>query len=99
LLKNLQGLQTRLEPQITIALLTDQGGLPLMVSAFEGNKAGAKTMLPVIGAFMTVRDLPDVAIVADVGMVSESNQKAIEAAGLLFILGMKVPHVPYVVKQ
>ena len=32
-------------------------------------------------------------------MVSESNQKAIEAAGLSFILGMKIPHVPYVVKQ
>ena len=28
-----------LEPQITIGLLTDQAGFPLMVSAFEGNKA------------------------------------------------------------
>ena len=30
--------------------LTDQGGFPLMVSAFEGNKAvwGSKTMLPVL---------------------------------------------------
>ena len=32
-------------------------------------------------------------------MVSEANQKQIEAAGLSFILGMKIPHVPYVVKQ
>jgi len=32
-------------------------------------------------------------------MVSEANQKKIEAAGLSFILGMKIPHVLYVVAQ
>jgi hypothetical protein len=91
--------ERRLEPQITIGLLTDQGGFPLMVSAFEGNKAETKTMLPVVQAFMAAHQLPDVTIVADAGMVSEANQKDIEAAGLSFILGMKIPHVPYVVKQ
>ncbi len=73
--------ERRLEPQITIGLLTDQSGFPLMVSAFEGNMAETKTMLPVIGSFMTAHQLPDVTIVADAGMVSESNQKEIEAAG------------------
>jgi hypothetical protein len=43
-----------LEPQITIGLLTGQDGFPLMVSAFEGNKAETKTMLPVIETFRTV---------------------------------------------
>ncbi len=56
-------------------------------------------MLPVIESFMTARQLPDVTVVADAGMISEANQKAIEAAGLSFILGMRIPHVPYVVKQ
>jgi hypothetical protein len=70
-----------------------------MVSAFEGNKAETKTMLPVITAFMAADQLPDVTVVADAGMVSESNQKQIEAAGLSFILGMRVPEVPYVVAQ
>ena len=87
----------RLEPQITIGLLTGQDGFPLMVSAFEGNKAETKTMLPVIESFMAAHDLPDVTVVADAGMVSEANQKQIEAAGLSFILGMKIPHIPYVV--
>jgi len=91
--------ERRLEPQITIGLLTDQGGFPLMVSAFEGNTAETRTMLPVIESFMAAHDLPDVTVVADAGMISEANQKAIEAAGLSFILGMKIPHVPYVVKQ
>jgi hypothetical protein len=91
--------ERRLEPQITIGLLTGQDGFPLMVSAFEGNKAETKTMLPVIHKFMAAHRLPDVTVVADAGMISEANQKAIEAAGLSFILGMKVPDVPYVVGQ
>jgi len=48
---------------------------------------------------MTAHQLPDVTVVADAGMVSEANQKQIEAAGLSFILGMKIPHVAYAVKQ
>jgi hypothetical protein len=37
--------------------------------------------------------------VADAGMISEANQKAIEEVGLSFILGMRIPRVPYVVAQ
>ena len=91
--------ERRLEPQITIGLLTGQDGFPLMVSAFEGNKAETRTMLPVIEKFMAAHQLPDVTVVADAGMISEANQKAIEAAGLSFILGMKIPDVPYAVAQ
>src|SRR3984957_1252494 len=91
--------ERRLEPQITIGLLTGQDGFPLMVSAFEGNRAETKTMLPVIRKFMAAHHLPDVTVVADAGMISEANQKAIDAAGLSFILGMKVPDVPYLVDQ
>ena len=91
--------ERRLEPQITIGLLTDQSGFPLRLSAFEGNRAETKTMLPVIEEFMAAHQLPDVTVVADAGMISDANMKAIEAAGLSFILGMKVPDVPYAVDQ
>jgi DDE family transposase len=91
--------ERRLEPQITIGLLTDACGFPLAVHAFEGNRAETKTMLPVIEEFMAAHRLPGVTVVADAGMISEANQKAIEAVGLSFILGMKIPHVPYVVAQ
>ena len=40
--------ERRLEPQITIGLLTDASGFPLAVEAFEGNKAETATMLPVV---------------------------------------------------
>jgi hypothetical protein len=83
--------ERRLDPQITIGLLTDAAGFPLMVEAFEGNRAETTTMLPTIEAFMAAHRLSDVTIVADAGMVSAANQKAIEAAGLSFILGRPHP--------
>ena len=49
--------ERRLEPQITIGLLTDATGFPLAVEAFEGNKAETATMLPVINAFKTAHQL------------------------------------------
>jgi hypothetical protein len=91
--------ERRLEPQVTIGLLTDQSGFPLMISAFEGNRAETKTMLPVIREFMAAHRLADVTVVADAGMISDANMKAIEAEGLSFILGMKVPDVPYVIDR
>ncbi len=91
--------ERRLEPQITIGLLTGADGFPLMISAFEGNRAETRTMLPVITAFMAAHGLPDVTVVADAGMVSEANRRAIEAAGLSFILGMRIPAEPYVVTR
>ena len=74
--------ESRLEPQITIGLLTDATGFPLMVEAFEGNRAETTTMLPTIRAFMTAHQLPDVTIVADAGMISAANKKAMGVARL-----------------
>ncbi|MEU8224291.1 IS1634 family transposase, partial [Kribbella sp. NPDC048915] len=91
--------ERRLEPQITLGLLTDGSGFPLMVEAFEGNRAETKTMLPVIEAFMAAHDLSEVTVVADAGMISDANQNAIEDAKLSFILGTKIPEMPYVVKK
>ena len=91
--------ERRLEPQITVGLLTDASGFPLRVEAYEGNKAETATMLPTLRAFMTAYGLSDVTVVADAGMVSEVNKKRIEQAGLSFILGAKTPTVPYVVQQ
>ena len=42
--------------------------------------------MPVINAFKAAHQLTDVTVVADVGMISEANQTAMQAAGLSFIL-------------
>jgi len=77
--------ERRLDPQITLGLLTDATGFPLNVAAFEGNMAETATMVPVINAFKAAHHLTDVTVVADAGMVSGANQTAIQAAGLSFI--------------
>ena len=66
--------ERRLEPQITIRLLTDASGFPLMVEAIEGNKAETKTMIPTLKSFMATHQLADITVVADAGMVPEANQ-------------------------
>jgi len=91
--------ERRLEPQITLGLLTDAAGFPLTVQAFEGNKAETATMLPVINAFKTAHQLSDVTVVADAGMISEANQVALQAAGLSYILGTRIPYLPDVVRE
>jgi transposase len=74
-------------------------GSPCRWPAFEGNKAETATMLPVINAFKTAHGLTDVTVVADAGMISEANQVAIQAAGLSFILGARIPYLPDVVRE
>lgn len=91
--------ERRIDPQITIGLLTDATGFPLMVNTFEGNKAETQTMLPVIREFQAAHGITAVTVVADAGMLSRSNQIAIEKAGLSFILGARVSTVPYLIAQ
>jgi hypothetical protein len=91
--------ERRLEPQITLGLLTDAAGFPLTVQAFEGNRAETATMLPVINAFKAAHQLSDVTVVADAGMISEANQVALQAAGLTYILGARIPFLPDVVRE
>lgn len=91
--------ERRLEPQITVGLLTDTAGFPLMVNAFEGNRAETATILPTLRAFMSTHGLAEVVIVADAGMVSAANMEAIEAERLSFILGARIPRVPPVINK
>src|SRR6476619_493852 len=91
--------ERRLDPQITLGLLTDAAGFPLAVAAFEGNKAETATMVPVINEFKQTHRLTDVTVVADAGMTSEANQVALQAAGLSFILGTRIPYLPDVVRE
>lgn len=91
--------ERRLEPQITVGLLTDVSGVPLMIEAFEGDTGETKTMIPVIRSFVEAHGITDVVVVADAGMMSEKNLKDIEDAGWSFIVGGRIPEVPYAINQ
>lgn len=91
--------ERRLEPQITVGLLTDASGAPLMVEGFEGNRAETRTMIPVIRRFVEAHGIVDVTVVADAGMLSEANLKQVEDAGWTFIVGGKLPDIPYAISE
>ena len=91
--------ERRLEPQITVGLLTDETGFPLRAGAFEGNKAETATMIPMINDFMDAYNLDDVVVVADAGMISAANKQALEKAGLSYVLGSRTSRVPHVISS
>ena len=91
--------ERRLEPQITVGLLTDATGAPLMVDAFEGNRAETRTMIPLIGSFVEAHGIAGVTVVADAGMMSEANLKDIEDADWNFVVGGKLPDIPYAIAE
>ncbi|WP_312898982.1 IS1634 family transposase [Corynebacterium variabile] len=87
--------ERRIDPQITVGMLTDVNGFPLRIQAFEGNKAETKTFIPSVEAFMDTYDLADVTVVAYAGMISEANRRDLDAAGLSYVLGGKTRELPY----
>ena len=91
--------ERRLDPQITVGLLTDATGMPLMIDAFEGNRAETKTIIPLVQRFVAAHGISGVTVIADAGMMSEVNLAEIEDAGWSFVIGGKLPEVPYAIKQ
>jgi transposase len=49
--------ERRLDPQITVGLLTDATGMPLMIDAFEGNRAECDTRSHVVSGSRRRRHL------------------------------------------
>ena len=87
--------ERRVDPQIVIGLLVDRSGFPLEIACFEGNKAETNTIIPVIKAFQDRHNVADMVVVADAGMLSTANLKAIDEAGLRFIVGSRVTKAPH----
>jgi Transposase DDE domain len=88
--------ERRVDPQVTVGLLTDSTGFPLAVHLFEGNKAETTTIVPVLTEFRAQHpETADIIVVADAGMLSATNLLALEEAGFSFIVGSKVSKAPY----
>nr|WP_245687804.1 hypothetical protein [Rhodococcus phenolicus] len=52
-------------------------------------------MLPMLERFAGTYNVDDITVVADAGMFSDGNKKAIVDAGLHYILGVRTPDIPY----
>ncbi|MDG4831469.1 IS1634 family transposase [Solwaraspora sp. WMMD1047] len=86
--------ERRVDPQIVVGLLVDRYGFPLEIGCFEGNKAETLTLLPIIRQFQDRHQIEGMVIVADAGMLSATNLRELDDAGLGFIVGSRTTKAP-----
>lgn len=86
--------ERRVDPQVVVGLLVDRRGFPLEIGCFEGNKAETLTILPIIKQFQERHDIADMVVVADAGMLSSTNLRELDDAGLRFIVGSRATKAP-----
>lgn len=77
-------------PQIVLGLLVSLEGYPLAFDIFEGNRFEGHTMLPVVEAFRERFQLDRLLIIADAGLLSNSNVELLLEKKYEFILGGKI---------
>ena len=86
--------ERRVDPQIVVGLLVDREGFPLEIGCFEGNHAETRTIVPIVKQFQERHHLADMVVVADAGMLSTTNLKALDEAHLRFIVGSRQVKAP-----
>lgn len=87
------------QPQILLGLLVSQGGYPITYQVFEGNQFEGNTMLPVLEAFKEKYKLEKIIVVADAGLLSAKNIKAICEKNYQFILGARIKNETQEIKN
>lgn len=86
--------ERRVDPQVVVGLLVDRHGFPLEIGCFEGNKSEKLTIVPIVAQFIERHNLADLVVVADAGMLSAANLKALDEADLRFIVGSRTTKAP-----
>jgi transposase len=77
-------------PQIYLGLLVGIGGYAIGYDIYEGNIYEGHTLIPFIEKIAKKFDLNKPIVVADAGLLSQENIKALEEQGYQYILGARV---------
>lgn len=77
-------------PQIVLGLLVSKNGYPLAYDIFEGNKFEGHTLIPVLDSFKVKYALEQMVIIADSGLLSNTNIDELQRGGYEFILGARI---------
>ena len=86
-------------PQIILGLLVSRNGYPLAYEIYQGNKFEGHTLLPVIDSFKSKYKIDKLTIIADSGLLSQSNIDELQTKGYEFILGARIKNQKHVVQQ
>jgi len=77
-------------PQILLGLLVSIDGYPLAYEIFEGNKYEGHTLLDVLTQFKEKYKLEKLVVVADAGLLTNSNIEQLIKNDFQFIIGAKI---------
>jgi transposase len=86
-------------PQIILGLLVGLGGYPLAYEIFAGKKFEGHTMLPVLNHFKEQYKLDKLVVVADSGLISQTNKERLEQSGYEYILGAGIKNESAAIKR
>ena len=86
-------------PQIYIGLLVGLGGYAIGYDVFEGNIHEGHTLMPFIEKISQKFDLNKPIVVADAGLLSKDNIKALESQGYEYILGARLKNESDKIKE
>jgi Transposase DDE domain len=75
--------------QMILAVLIDGDGRPVCSEMWPGNTADVTTLVPVVDRLRSRFAIGRICVVADRGMISAETIAALEARGLLYILGAR----------
>ena len=86
-------------PQIVLGLLVSKNAYPLAYDIFEGNKYEGDTFLPILEGFKEKYQFEKLTVVADAGLLSNTNVERLIEKGYDFILGARIKNEKQVIKD
>ncbi len=86
-------------PQILIGLLVSSGGYAIGYDLFEGNAYEGHTLIPFLENMSRKFGLDKPVVVADAGMFSKENIKALQSQDYEFIIGARIKNEPEKIKR
>jgi len=87
------------QPQVVLGLLVSKDGYPLSYSVFSGSQYEGRTMLPVVEDFIQRFNLEDFIVVADSGLMNQSNIALLESGNYKYIIGARIKNESNEIKK
>jgi transposase len=87
------------QPQVILALLVTQQGLPVGYETFPGSCFEGHTLIPVLKKLRDRYAIKNVIFVADRGMLSENNLQFLEEGNFQYIVGARIRNSTKTLKE